>query len=170
MTAAGLGKDSDDPGSAFDLLVDPLQRVGRPDLLPVRFRERGERQHFGLGVVHQRADLRERLGRLIADLIPGFVDSVGVGLGENGAEHRRGHVHVRLGDMSEQVAGEVDPAALMPGALKTPTKGFDQASVLVGEMTSRTPDRPRLLRLVRKPHQNVSSSESPTLVPGPTAT
>jgi uncharacterized membrane protein YbjE (DUF340 family) len=32
-------------------------------------------------------------------------------------------------------------------------------------MTSRTPDSPRLFRLVRNPRQNVSSSLSPTSVP-----
>ena len=32
----GVGEDTDDVGAAFDLLVDPLQGVGGPDLLPVR--------------------------------------------------------------------------------------------------------------------------------------
>src|SRR5262245_54708263 len=33
--------------------------VRRPDLLPMRLRERGEREDFGFGFVHERADLRE---------------------------------------------------------------------------------------------------------------
>jgi hypothetical protein len=32
----GVGEDPDDVGAAFDLLVDPFQGVGGPDLLPVR--------------------------------------------------------------------------------------------------------------------------------------
>jgi hypothetical protein len=32
----GVGEDADDVGAAFDFLVEPLERVGRPDLLPVR--------------------------------------------------------------------------------------------------------------------------------------
>jgi len=35
--------------------------------------------------------------------------------------------------MSEQVAGEVDPAALVPGALEAAAERLDQASVLVGD-------------------------------------
>ena len=38
----GVGEDPDDVGAAFDLFVDPLEGVGRPDLLPVRDREVGE--------------------------------------------------------------------------------------------------------------------------------
>lgn len=40
--------------------------------------------------------------------------------GENGAEHRRNHVGVALGDVGEQVTGEMDPAALMRGVLEGP--------------------------------------------------
>ena len=50
-------EDPDDAGAAFDLFVDPLERVGAPDLLPLRFREGGEGEDLGLGVVHQGADL-----------------------------------------------------------------------------------------------------------------
>ena len=32
----GVGKDADHVGAAFDLLVEPLERVVRPDLAPVR--------------------------------------------------------------------------------------------------------------------------------------
>ena len=34
-----VGKDANDIGSSLDLLVDPFQRVGRGDLLPVLLRE-----------------------------------------------------------------------------------------------------------------------------------
>src|SRR5215212_4505739 len=47
-----FGEDADHAGAAFDLLVDPLERVGRPHFGPVRPREGGEGQHLGFGVVH----------------------------------------------------------------------------------------------------------------------
>src|SRR5215211_6374847 len=111
-------EDADDAGSAFDLLVDPLQGVGRPDLRPVRPGEGGEGQHFGFRVVHQRLDLGEGYGELVADGVPGSGDGLGGGLGEDRAEHRGDHVLVRFGHQGEQVAGEVDPAALVPDTLE----------------------------------------------------
>ncbi len=60
-------------------------------------------------------------------------DGVGVGLGEDGAEHRGDHVLVGLGDQGEQVAGEVDPAALVRRAGEAAGQGLDQAGVLVGD-------------------------------------
>src|SRR3712207_9438309 len=46
----GVGKDADDVGAPLDLLVQPLQRIGRPDLLPVADREGGEGQQVISGV------------------------------------------------------------------------------------------------------------------------
>src|SRR5215203_3737931 len=43
-------EDPDDVGAAADLLVQPLLRVVAPDLLPVRERERSERQDVRSGV------------------------------------------------------------------------------------------------------------------------
>jgi hypothetical protein len=55
----GVGKDADDIGAALDLLVQPLQRVGRSDLLPVADREAGERREGRRGVAEhgQPADI-----------------------------------------------------------------------------------------------------------------
>ena len=39
----GVGEHTDDVGAAFDLLIDPFQRVRRSDLPPVPLRERRER-------------------------------------------------------------------------------------------------------------------------------
>lgn len=39
-----VGEDLDDIGAALDLLVESFDRVVRPDLLPMGFGERGERQ------------------------------------------------------------------------------------------------------------------------------
>ena len=42
-----VGEDADDVGAALDLFVDPLERVRRGDLAPVRPRERGVSEHVG---------------------------------------------------------------------------------------------------------------------------
>jgi hypothetical protein len=87
--------------------------------------ERGEGEHFGFGVVHQGGDLGEPVAELVADLIPGSGDGVGVGLGEDGPEHRGDHVLVALGDQGEEVPREVDAAALVAGALERAAQGGD---------------------------------------------
>ena len=101
-----------------------------------RFRECGEGQDFGLRVVHEWADLREGVGESVADLVPGSGDGSLVRLGEDGAEHRRDHVGLVLGHVSEQVAGEVHSAALMPGALEAAPQRLDQAGVLIADHQS----------------------------------
>jgi hypothetical protein len=52
-------------------------------------------------------------------------------LGEDRAEHCGDHVGVGLGDVREQVAGEVDPAALVRAALEGPLERRHEAGVLV---------------------------------------
>ena len=166
MTAASLGKMPDDAGAAFDLLVEPLERVGRPDLAPVRSRERGEGEDLGLGVVHQRADLGEPGGELVADLVPGCVAiGVGVGLGEDGAEHRGDHVACAPWARGRAGCGRSGPGSV--GARRPGSSGASAATrpACWSEMTSRTPARPRSLSAVRKPRQNTSSSLSPTSRP-----
>jgi hypothetical protein len=54
-------------------------------------------------------------------------------LGEDRAEHRGDHVGVGLGDVGEEVAGEVDPAPLVGGALEGPLQRCDESGVLVGD-------------------------------------
>src|SRR4051812_35027938 len=55
---AGAGlrgwKDADDVGAALDLLVQPFQRIGRPDLLPVACGEAGEREQVVGGLAQHR--------------------------------------------------------------------------------------------------------------------
>jgi hypothetical protein len=60
-----VGEDAHDPGPVLDFLVDPLQGIRAPDLGPVRPWERGDRQDFDPGGVHQGADLREPAGELV---------------------------------------------------------------------------------------------------------
>ena len=88
---------------AFDALVDPLQRVGRPDLAPVRPWERGEREYLGLDLVHQRAELMEPGSELLAGLLPRRVYLGGRGLGEDRAERGGDVVGLGLGDVGERL-------------------------------------------------------------------
>ena len=60
-------------------------------------------------------------------------DGVGVGLGEDRAEHRGDHVLMALGDEGEEVPGEVDAAALMAGSLEAAAQSGDQSGVLIGD-------------------------------------
>jgi len=48
-----VGKDADNAGSALDLLVEPLEQVGAPQLAPVAGREVATRQHLLPGLGHQ---------------------------------------------------------------------------------------------------------------------
>jgi predicted nucleic acid-binding protein len=108
----------------------------------------GEREHLGLGAVHERADLGEPGGELIAHLVPGRGDGLGVGLGEDRAEHRGDHVGVRPRHQREQVAGEVHPTALMRRA-----SGEDDAMETVRDLRDvidvRLPDERMVLDAAR---------------------
>ena len=65
-----IGEDADDVGTAFDLTVEALQRIGAGDLPPVLLRKAHVRQHIVLGVIHQPGDLREALPKLIGHRSP----------------------------------------------------------------------------------------------------
>ena len=90
-----------------------------------------ERQHLGLRLIHQRPDLRGRRRELVTDLVPRLGDRPRVGWGEDRAEHRGDHVGVGLGDVREQIAGEVDAAPLVARALKGPLQRRHEPGVLV---------------------------------------
>lgn len=54
----GIGKDADDVGPTFGLLVDSLKGFGRPYLSPVDLREAGESQQVILRLAQPRLVLR----------------------------------------------------------------------------------------------------------------
>ena len=93
--------------------------------------ERGERQDLGLRVIHQRAELGESGDELLTGLVPGGVGVGGLGLGEDRAERGSDVVGLGLGDVGEQVAGVVDPAALVRHALEAAPQRLDESRVLV---------------------------------------
>jgi len=72
----------------------------------------------------------EGFDQLVADFFPRREDRRPVGLSEDRAEHRGDHVLVRLGDQREQVAGEVDPTALVRRALQAAAQRRDQPGML----------------------------------------
>ena len=129
----GIGEDPDHAPATLDLLVDPLKRVGRPDLAPVLTRERGEGEDLGFGFVHVGPDLGPPCGELVSGFVPRCVDVGGLGLGEDHPECRGHVVDLSLGDVGEQVPGEVDPASLMRDALERSRQCLDEAGVLVAD-------------------------------------
>ncbi|GAA0313855.1 hypothetical protein GCM10009540_36670 [Streptomyces turgidiscabies] len=61
------------------------------------------------------------------------LDQAGPGLGEDGADRRGDHLRGTLGDDGEDVADEVDSAALPDGAEHDLADGFDPAAMAVGD-------------------------------------
>jgi hypothetical protein len=54
-----VGEDADHVAAAFDLLVDPLERVRRRERAPVASGERGVSEDVGLGALEDRGGLGE---------------------------------------------------------------------------------------------------------------
>ena len=121
------------PCTVDAIATDPLVNFIRAvNLQPMRLREAQVRQDVGLGLVHQRADLREALSELIGDRTP-LSPRLGFALlGEDGADERGDHLALALGDVDEHVSHEVHPAAL-PGRLQHLRNGRLQPLVVVGD-------------------------------------
>ena len=99
-----IGEDADHVGAAFDLLIQPLKRVGAPDLAPVLLGEVQEVQHVVAGGVHHGHCCWERLAKHLGDALP--VDTHLIrGLDQEYCFHGGGlNVLAGLGDGREQVA------------------------------------------------------------------
>ena len=54
----GIREHSDDIGTPLDLLIDPFERVGGPELTSVNLGEAGEREQVLLGLLHHCFDFR----------------------------------------------------------------------------------------------------------------
>jgi hypothetical protein len=54
-----VGKDADDIGPPLDLAVEPLNGIGRADLVPMLFREGHEGEDVDLGLVGEGGELGE---------------------------------------------------------------------------------------------------------------
>jgi hypothetical protein len=115
-----VGEDSHDAGAALDLLVEPLQGVGRPGLLPVTGREAGEGEEVFGAIAEHDLELGELPTQHPGDDIELVVNVGGIRLGEDGADGGRHHLGRALGDLGEQGAQEVDPTALMAAPAMMP--------------------------------------------------
>ncbi len=77
------------------------------------------------------------LGNLVANssrvLSQAALGVGGLGLSKDRAERRSHVVGLRLGDLREEVASEVDPAPLMGHALEAAPQRLDQSRLLVGD-------------------------------------
>ena len=129
---AVVGEDADDVGAAADLAVEPLQRIGAPELAPVVEGEGVEGEQILLGALQHRGDLRQRPLQprdCLTDQLARLDTVVGV---EDRADQRRDHPLLLLADVAERLAQEVDGAAL-PGAAEHLRDRVLQALVRVGD-------------------------------------
>ena len=105
-------EDLNDVGASFDLFVEPFERIVRPDLAPMIWREGARREHVDFGGVHQFFDLRELGREHLRGAVPGSGDLVAVGVHEHGPQRGSDDVLVYSGDSRQDVAGEMHAASL----------------------------------------------------------
>ena len=103
---------ADDIGAPFDLLVQALQGIGGVQLGSEFLGEGHERQHVGLGNVHESSKLLDLGPEIIGNLAPLQDGGVVIRLRKGGADHGGDHFALALVGMGERVAHEVDPASL----------------------------------------------------------
>ena len=109
-----VGKDAHHTGAAFNFLIDALEQVGAPDLLPVLGREVAEGQHVLAGLDHQLSRPGELSGEHGADLIPLLQHRLLALLREHRAQRGGDHLLVGFWHRLEQVAGKVHAARPRP--------------------------------------------------------
>jgi hypothetical protein len=107
-----VGEDADDLGASLDLAVEALDRIGRVQLGAMGGREAHVGEHVGLGFVHQRGELGQLRAQLIGDPAPLAARRRGVVLGEGGSDERRDDPPAALSGVGQNVAHEVNAAAL----------------------------------------------------------
>lgn len=81
-----VGEDPDHIGAALDLPVQPFQWIGAVDLGTMLLGECCLCKHIGLGVIHQRGQLRHPRAQLVGDTAPLLAGGVSIVLGEGGAD------------------------------------------------------------------------------------
>ena len=131
------GEDPDDIGSTFDFPVQPLQRIGRPDLAPMGLKEVGERGDLLACVSRHRCYnwlLRLQHQRDGLDLGP---DQRPGGLGEDGPDRGSDHLALALGDPGHHVAQQ--PPDRVGGVVHRPAQV--QTDLALGELVG---DRSRI--------------------------
>ena len=94
-----VGEHSHDVGASLDLAMEPLERVGGPDLAPVLDREPRERAEVVAGVEERSGHVTELGLEGGDDAVELGVDGIGVGLSEDRADRRGDHLGVGLGEL-----------------------------------------------------------------------
>ena len=79
--------------------------------------------------MHERSGLGEALGQRGGQIVPARFDLSSALLGEHAAQVGGDHALVRFGDALQQVAGEMDPAALPDASLQVPADGLGEPAV-----------------------------------------
>jgi hypothetical protein len=129
---AVVGEDADDVRASGDLLVDPLEVVGRAQLGPVGRWEAVEGEQVLLGLFEQRGDLRNRRRQPLDHRgcsVPGVAQILGV---EDLAQGGGDHVALPLLAVAVHVADEMHGAALPGAAQHLGDRGLE-AEVVVGD-------------------------------------
>ena len=98
-------EDSHHTGAAFNFLIDALEQVGAPHLLPVLGREVAECQHVLAGLDHQLSRAGELGSEHGADLIPLLQHRLLALLREHRAQRGGDHLLVGFWHRLEQVSG-----------------------------------------------------------------
>ena len=109
------------------------ERISAPDLAPVAVGEVRERGQVGLGLEEHLGDGGKLAGEHVGDEVDVRADLSLAGLGEDRADRRGDHLVVAFADLGQDVAHEVDPAALPAAALEDGPDGVDQAAVGVAD-------------------------------------
>ncbi len=113
---AVVGEDADHVGASFDLGIEPLEGIGRCELLAVRLWEIREREHVVFHLVHHRRALRELLAQLIGNDTPLRVRRFG-GFLRNVMAHVAQHRKLQIAEafrsiLSQSTAGDARARAV----------------------------------------------------------
>ena len=119
-------------GASLDLAMEAFERVCRMQLGAVRDREGHVGENVVLGLVHEGGEFRRLGPELVGDLAPLGGGAVRILLGEGGSDEGRDDAPALLAGMGQQVAHEVDAAALPCGA-EDAGRGSLEPFVIIGD-------------------------------------
>ncbi len=132
-----------------------FERSGTVDLGPVRLEIVHERQHVGLGGVHQGSTFGHPGTELVGDAAPLLTRGVRVSLGKRGRDPGRHEATMSLARVSQHVARERHPGS---AERRHPNPGWLRlCGRHASKMTTVTPRRPRRANERRKSVQKVSA-------------
>src|SRR5262249_11606000 len=166
-----VGEDADDVGTALDLAIEALEGIGGMQLRAMGGGEGHVGEDVGLGLVHQGSEFGHAGPKLVGDQAPLCFGGAGIVLGKGGTDEGRDDTAALLAGMGQDIAHEVDAAALPAGVENPRLRGgrlLATAALMpswASEITSLTPRRPRRASLRRKSVQKVSASEAPIAMP-----